>query len=91
MGMFIISVVAFITVPLIIFLYSSLYNTSYIYIHIIIYKKLMERKVGGSTGAGHRGIDTHEINFDFFIPRHTQKNIKNSILNSTSLEIFKPR
>lgn len=36
-----------------------LYNTSFFYIHIIIYKKLMERKVSGSTGAGHRGIDTH--------------------------------
>lgn len=28
-------------------------------------RKLMERKVSGSTSADDRGIDRHEINFDF--------------------------
>lgn len=36
----------------------------------------MEKKVSGSTGAGHRGIDRHERNFDFLFLDIHQKILK---------------
>lgn len=60
----------------------------YIYIKLFI-RKLIERKVSGSTGADHRGIDRHEINFDFVFLNIHKKINKNSVMDSTSLETFK--